>query len=199
MKKVLIEGRPAHSYELFVEDTPVKGDRTLRIFGYDAFAFLNKSFQINQRAVISIDEGGGAVSFVLLVGTNNNGYVRRERQSGQFEVGRIFHIASPVYYVKKPFREGRNLIGIESDKNRQSVMFFPEAAERANVDIDNFMYPNMREVYGRSIGVAGFDMFFETTGITLMNDNITNQKIRVSNYSGQQNPYYVVGGEYEIL
>lgn len=202
MKKAKIEGEIAHGYGLYVEKTPSKGDRLITLYGYDVFNFLNKVFPINQRLIISIDESNGAKSFLIAVATPNNGYIRRERQSGQFEIGRVFHIASPIYFVKEPFEAKTNESKeITTTSSENYLMLFPDGNTDLHVTVDYYEMDNPFTTYGRCLGVAGYDIYYETTGISTKSELPNPNLFQVKN-EARSNPnsrFYAVGGKYEIF
>ena len=207
MKKVLIENMINLPYKLYIEDTPERGQRTVNIFGFNNFDFLSKTWtSTNQRLVMSVDEGGGAKSFVVLVSQKGNGYIRRQREGGELTVGRIFHIASPIYYVKQPFRnEPSNdlstRITVESYNSTTGVtgvMLFPDGSDYIDIKMNNSSAIDYSIRYGRGVAQGGTDAFFESNGINFKSDLAGLTSVKVSNARTGAVSVLAVGGVCEI-
>ena len=205
MKKAKIEDLNLPDVELWVENTPDRNAKTVNLFSYGEFGILAKSWT-NQmdRLIITIDEGNGALSLFIAKSKFGNGYVKRGLESGKHVVGRVFDIVSPIYFIENPIRGTtfKSLVTYSLTSDIRRCLFFPTPVTNLQVFYNFTTSPGwFGSAYGKSFGVAGKSLFFETTsfqpdpnisGLTDMSANNND------NANGEiKRPY--IGGDYRIL
>lgn len=205
MKKTKIENYTAPDMTFFVEDTPGQEDKTVNIFGYNTFSFLSKGWESQRdRFIITIEEGAGSISLVLVKSKHGNGYVKRHLESGEHVVGRIFDIVSPVYFIENPVRGTAILSEITTyayNSDIRRCMFFPEPVAKMQAFFN--LYPLGTEhvdSYGRGFGIAGRSFFYES--ISFEPDARIEKDLTITmnnNNTDDSTPKPYIGGEYLIL
>lgn len=207
MKKVRIEDSP--SFQLFVEETPSQTDKSINVFGTEQFNFLVKGWgSQHDRFILTIDEGGGAISLMIVRSKIGNGYVKRQLESGQHTVGRIFDIVSPVYYIEEPERgtasDSRMITTFNKNVPDQpnKCMFFPNPVEQMQVLFNNYPIGTAHsDSYGKGFGLAGKSFFYQTMSfepdpeIDVINQMYIQNK--VNSTDSTRVPY--IAGEYKLL
>lgn len=203
MKKVTIEGKTG--YKLFVENTPTQDDKTINVFGFEQFNFFNESWASqHDRFILTIDEGGGSISLIIVRSKVGNGYVGRELESGEHKTGRIFDIVSPVYYIESPERgtsSSSKTIKTFEINNPNKCMFFPSPVGKVTATLNFYEIPDSHSVnYGKCFGVAGKSYFYQTISYELDPDidGVTLMDIQNKDKANNTNVSYI-GGEYKIL
>lgn len=205
MKKVTLEAYDSQGMEFFVENTPKQEDKTIDVFGYDTFKMLSKSWASQRdQFIITINEGGAAISLLLVKSKSGNGYVKRELESGKHAVGRIFDIVSPIYYIKNPVRGSATLTEMTTfayNSDIRRCMFFPEPVTKMQMFFNQYPMNTAHNVpYGRGFGAAGRSFFYES--ISFEPDLAIQKDLTIvinNNNTDGATPKTFIGGEYLIL
>ena len=207
MKKAKIEGWSL--VDLWVDKTPFQSDKSVNIYGFDAFPVLTKSWASQRdRLIITIDEGKGAISLFVAKSKRGNGYVGRKRENGELRVGRIFDIVSPIYYIKNPLRGAGSSPAVKyittysKNSDVKSCMFFPTAVKELQVLVNGYTPGDeLTKTYGKGFGVAGTSTFYESMSCEFSGEIAGFESCQVRNTTdstGSERVAYI-GGEYQIL
>lgn len=216
MKKANIEQFSMTGRQLYVDETPKQTDKTVKLWGASAYALLVKTWvDYRDKLVISIDEGGGAISLFIAKSKIGNGYIKREMESGERVVGRTFDIVSPIYFIQNPERgaagthSGLKKTYDATNLENSYCIFFPNTVKNLYAIYNNTSpteaFARFKVRYGLAFGVAGKSLFFETISFevdtTLTNGSSKLNQISVNNNAeeGTSDTAAWIGGYYKIL